>query len=76
MEADALLAFLWNDNLPGVNYDLDNMMDGFLDGFILERVGIAIFPFFMLLTLFLDYETHIHRPFYCIWCAIVRDTSI
>jgi hypothetical protein len=51
MEADALPAFLWNSDLPGVNYDPDNMMDGFLDGFILEHVGIAIFPFFMLLII-------------------------
>jgi hypothetical protein len=76
MEADAFLAFLWNGDLPGVNYDPDNMMDGFLDGFVLERVSITTTPLFMLLTLFPDHETHIHRPFYCVWCAIMRNTSI
>ncbi|KAG1745043.1 uncharacterized protein EDB91DRAFT_1080557 [Suillus paluster] len=43
MEADAFLAFLWNGDLPGGNYDPDNMMDGFLDGFVLERTMRHIF---------------------------------
>ncbi|KAG1789599.1 uncharacterized protein HD556DRAFT_1446826 [Suillus plorans] len=43
MEADTLPAFLWNGDLPGVNYDPDNMMDGFLDGFVLERTMRHIF---------------------------------
>ncbi|KAG1725157.1 uncharacterized protein EDB91DRAFT_1087218 [Suillus paluster] len=43
MEADTLPAFLWNGDLPGGNYDPDNMMDGFLDGFVLERTMRHIF---------------------------------
>ncbi|KAG2115642.1 hypothetical protein BD769DRAFT_1391142 [Suillus cothurnatus] len=43
MKADAFPAFLWNGDLPGVNYDPDNMMDGFLDGFILKHTMRHIF---------------------------------
>ncbi|KAG1789935.1 uncharacterized protein HD556DRAFT_1446512 [Suillus plorans] len=43
MEADAFPAFLWNGDLPGGNYDPDNMMDGFLDGFVLKRTMKHIF---------------------------------
>ncbi|KAG1735071.1 uncharacterized protein EDB91DRAFT_1250597 [Suillus paluster] len=34
--ADAFLAFLWKGDLPGADYDLNDMMDSFLEGFTLE----------------------------------------
>ncbi|KAJ8590183.1 hypothetical protein M405DRAFT_816688 [Rhizopogon salebrosus TDB-379] len=40
MTADACLAFLWKGDPPGVDYDPNNMVDGFLEGFTLEHVGI------------------------------------
>jgi uncharacterized protein YehS (DUF1456 family) len=40
MTADACPAFLWKGDPPGIDCDPNNMMDGFLEGFTLERVGI------------------------------------
>ncbi|KAG2116899.1 hypothetical protein BD769DRAFT_1313100, partial [Suillus cothurnatus] len=37
LTADAFPAFLWKGDPPGADYDPDNMMDGFLEGFTLER---------------------------------------
>jgi hypothetical protein len=42
MTADACLAFLWKGDPPGVDYDPNNMVDGFLEGFTLEHVGIKL----------------------------------
>ncbi|KAG1759755.1 hypothetical protein EDD22DRAFT_955587 [Suillus occidentalis] len=43
LTADAFPAFLWKGDPPGSDYNPDDMMDGFLEGFILERTMRHIF---------------------------------
>ncbi|KAJ8588357.1 hypothetical protein M405DRAFT_934148 [Rhizopogon salebrosus TDB-379] len=76
MTADACPAFLWKGDPPGANYDPDDMMFGFLEGYTLERVGIVITPLFMLLTVFSGNAAHFHRPANRLWWAIAWNPTL
>ncbi|KAG1733553.1 hypothetical protein EDB19DRAFT_1911541 [Suillus lakei] len=43
LTASALPAFLWAGDLPGEDYDDDNMFEGMFDGYLLERTMRHIF---------------------------------
>jgi hypothetical protein len=76
MTADACPAFLWKGDAPGANYDPDDMMFGFLEGYTLERIGIVITPLFMLLTVFAGNASHFHWPINRLWWAIVWNPTM
>jgi hypothetical protein len=52
MMAGACLAFLWKGDPPDVDYDPNNMVDGFLEGFTRTCGYLVITPSLMLLTVF------------------------
>jgi hypothetical protein len=76
MTADACPAFFWKGDPPGANYDPDDMMFGFLEGYTLERVGIVIAPLFMPLTVFSGNAAHFHRLANLLWWAIAWNPTM
>ncbi|KAG1747593.1 hypothetical protein EDB19DRAFT_1630606 [Suillus lakei] len=42
LTTSALPTFLWAGDLPGEDYNDDNMFEGMFDGYLLERVGIFL----------------------------------
>jgi hypothetical protein len=59
LTADAFPAFLWKGDPPGADYDPDNMMDGFLEGFTLERVSTTTYRSFIHISLCFQTMQHI-----------------
>lgn len=60
LTADAFPAFLWKGDPPGADYDPENMMDGFLEGFTLERVSTTTtYRSFVRISLYFQTMRHI-----------------
>ncbi|KAG1760894.1 hypothetical protein EDD22DRAFT_780536 [Suillus occidentalis] len=75
MTASALPAFLWPGDLPGKDYDDNNMFEGMFEGHLLERV--CVFSSLSLDTdVPLDYAPHLYKSLKCIWGGDAGDMHL